>query len=63
MNTDDQLAAVIAAIRREEYQRGLREGISRLESIAAIVPTTWSKQQILRQADESAKVLRRKLQP
>jgi hypothetical protein len=62
MNTDDQLSAVIAAIRGEEYRRGLLEGISRLESIAAIVPATWTKQQILSQAHGAAKELRRRME-
>ena len=43
------------------FERGLREGISRLEMLAAVVPSSVTKAWFVEQANREAKTLWRKL--
>jgi len=55
--TESKLQAIIRQVETEGYERGLREGISRLEMIAAVVPSSVPKRWAIEQAGREAKVL------
>ena len=58
MNADEMMRQAL----RMEYQRGLADGLNRgaasLEMVAAIVPETWTKREIIEHAAREAAKLR-----
>jgi hypothetical protein len=64
MNLKDiqrSIADLIIEAERAGYDRGIREGAARLETIASIVPGSMAKADILKMAEQAALSLKRKL--
>lgn len=57
----ERINVMMRDVERAGYERGLLDGISRLEMLAAVVPSSVTKAWMIEQAARQAEIIRRKL--